>query len=45
MQWFTKNLSDSFTYCQKKKKKNSDIKTYERPKDIKESDDSLLTNY
>ena len=37
----------SFRYCKKKKKilKNSDIKTSKRPKNIKESDDSLLRNY
>ena len=47
MQWLTKNLSDSFKYCKKKKKKNSnsDIKISERPKNIKELDDSLLRNY
>ena len=44
MQWLTKNLSNSFRYS-KKKFKNSDIKTSERPKNIKESDDSLLGNY
>ena len=29
----------------KKRLKNSDIKTFERPKNIKELDDSLLRNY
>ena len=29
----------------KKKLKNSDIKTFEIPKNIKESNDSLLRNY
>ena len=44
MQWLTKNLSDNFRYC-KKKFKNSDIKTSERPKHIKKSNDSPLRNY
>ena len=41
-------LSDCFRYCKKKKKKrlkNPDIKTFERPKNIKELVDSLLRNY
>ena len=40
-----KNLLDNFRYCRKKKLKNSNIKTSERLKNIKESDDSLLRNY
>ena len=31
--------------AKKKKLKNSDIKTFERPKNIKELDGSLLRNY
>ena len=50
MQWLTKNLSDNFRYCKKKKKSkiknlDSEIKTFESPKNIKKSDDSLLRNY
>ena len=46
MQWLTKNLLDSFKYCKKKKKNsNSDIKISEKPKNIKESNDSQLRNY
>ena len=44
VQWLTKKLSDNFKYY-KKLLKNLDIKTSERPKTIKESDDSLLRNY
>ena len=39
-----KNLSDNFRYY-KKITQNSDIKISKRPKNIKESDDSLLRNY
>ena len=42
--YLQKKLSNSLRYC-KKKLKNSYIKTFERPKDIKKSDDSLLRNY
>ena len=53
MQRLTKKFSNNFRYCKKKKKKkkkkknlkNSNIKTSERPKNIKESDDSLFRNY
>ena len=40
-----KNLSDNFKYCKKKKLKNSNLKTSETLKNIKESDDSLFRNY
>ena len=46
MQWLTKNLLENYKYCKKKKKNsNSDIKISEKPKNIKELDDSLLRNY
>ena len=47
MQWLIKNCQTVFQIPQKKKKKtqNLDIKISERPKNIKESDDSLLKNY
>ena len=48
VQWLKKKLFVRlFQILQKKKKrlKNSDIKTFERPKNIKELDDSLLRNY
>ena len=36
MQWLTKNLSDNFKYCKKKKKlKNLDIKISKRQKKLK----------
>ena len=38
MQWLTKNLSDNFRYCKKKKKKklkNLDIKISKRQKKLK----------
>ena len=44
MQWLTKNCQ-IVSNIAKKKLKNSDIKTSERPKNIKELDDSLLRNY
>ena len=43
-----KKFIKQFQILQKKKKKklkNSDIKIFERPKNIKKSDDSLLRNY
>ena len=41
-----KNFVKQFQILQKNKKlKNSDIKTSKRPKNIKESNDSLLKNY
>ena len=46
MQWLTKNLFvRQFQILQKRKLKNSDIKTFERPKNFKKLDDSLLRNY
>ena len=44
MQWLTQNLSE-ISDTEKKKLKNSNIKISERPKKIKESNDSLLRNY
>ena len=40
-----KKFVRQFQVLQKKLLKNSNIKTFERSKNIKESDDSLLRNY